>query len=119
MTNADPSISAISAMLRDTLPETVHGFVQARSCAGGEPFWLLEYAQGHLTLMVTSSVGARGATLPEVRFGERTQACDFWLSSPAVFESRCVLLMYGSDVRATRADIVACVEMLLHQTFSH
>ncbi|VVE63667.1 hypothetical protein PCA31118_01347 [Pandoraea captiosa] len=106
---------AIVVMLRASLPETVSTFVQARSSAGFEPFWLLEYSHGHLTFMIAIA----GATLPEVHFGERTPVCEFWMCSPALFESRRVLLMYGSAVRGTRADIVACVELFLHRVLAH
>ncbi|VVD77031.1 hypothetical protein [Pandoraea anhela] len=96
------------------LPETVGTFVQARSPDGVEPFWLLEYSHGHLTFMVAAGTVA----LPDVRFGERTAVCESWMSGPALFESRRVLLMYGSAVRGTRADIVACVDMFLLQMIS-
>ncbi|VVD90940.1 hypothetical protein PCA20602_01622 [Pandoraea capi] len=106
---------SILSMIDASLPETVGTFVQVRSAPGVEPFWLLEYAHGHLHLVVAVD----GAPLPDVRFGERTPVCEFWMCSPALFESRRVLLMYGREVRGTRRDIKACVDMFLLEMFSH
>ncbi|AKM30727.1 hypothetical protein AB870_12340 [Pandoraea faecigallinarum] len=105
---------AILDLLGAALPRTVGAFVQARCAPGSVPFWLLEYSDGHLTFIVSSA----GAMLADVHFGERTPVCEFWMCSPALFESRRVLLMYGSAVRGTRGDIVACVEMFLHHAGS-
>ncbi|VVE69898.1 hypothetical protein PAN31117_03499 [Pandoraea anapnoica] len=104
---------AISTLLLSALPQTFGTFLQARSAVGVEPFWLLEYAHGHLTFMVSFA----GGRLPDVRFGGRTAQCESWLYGPSLFESRRMLLMYGSAVRGTRADIVACIDMILSEVF--
>ncbi|AKC69025.1 hypothetical protein [Pandoraea oxalativorans] len=102
---------AISMRLLSALPQTFGTFLHARSAADVDPLWLLEYAHGHLTFMV--SFAGRG--FPEVRFGGRTAQCESWLYGPSLFESRRMLLMYGSAVRGTRADIVACIDMILSE----
>lgn len=105
----------IVALLLASLPDTVGEFLQARASHDADPFWLLEYSRGDLTLLVAPS---KGAPLPEVRFGERTPECDFWLCGPTVMGARCMHLIHGSGVGATRAAIVACVEMFLRAVIS-
>ncbi|WP_087721791.1 hypothetical protein [Pandoraea sp. PE-S2T-3] len=106
----DDGFAFIVPALRAELPDDVGTFFQVRSLAGREPFWILEYVHGQLTLMVAVSADA---PLADVRYGERSVAGEWWLCGPAHFRSRRMQLIHACDVSPTRAAIVALVERFL------
>ncbi|WP_150789075.1 hypothetical protein [Pandoraea iniqua] len=109
MTN-DDGFAFLVPTLQAELPDAVGTFFQVRSLAGMDPFWILEYGHGRLTLMVAVSAEA---PLPGVRYGEHGVGGAWWLCGPAHFRSHRMQLIHASNVSPTRAAIVALVERCL------
>lgn len=128
---SDDGFAFIVPTLQAELPDAVGTFFQVRSLAGMDPFWILEYGHGRLTLMVAVSAEA---PLPDVRYGEHgvggmgeksdmsglsemSEMSDiggaWWLCGPAHFRSHRMQLIHASNVSPTRAAIVALVERCL------